>query len=180
MKLFRKITGLSLMLVAVSVFGSSVRTDYDKNFNFGNLKTFAFQEQRRGNRDTLKTDTLTATRIQNSLTAQLEENGFNSDSDNPDFKVAYYASSKEKLDIDSFGYGYPRRWRWGFGGDMWTRYYTEGSIIVDIIDPKSNQLIWRGIVTDTIGNKPGQSENQINDGTKDLVRHFLKDIKKGK
>ena len=180
MKLFRAIFGLGLMLTAISAFGSSVKTDFDKNFDFGNLKTFAFKEQRRGSRDALKTKTQTAERIENGLTAQLEANGYKSNDDNPDFYVAYYADSKEKLDIESFGYGFPRRWRWGFGNDIWTRYYTEGCIVVDFIDAKSNQLVWRGLVTDTIGNTPDQSEKQINNGTKDLVKHFLKDIKKSK
>ncbi|HEX8265618.1 MAG TPA: DUF4136 domain-containing protein [Pyrinomonadaceae bacterium] len=181
MKIFRAISGLSLMLaVAVSAFAMSVKTDYDKNFNLGTLRTFAFKEQRRGNNDPLKTNTLMSGRIKSALEAQLEANGYKESGDNPDFLVAYYASSKEKLDIESFGYGYPRYWRWGFGPDIWTRYYTEGSVVVDIIDAKNNQVVWRGLVTDTVSdNAPDQSEKQISNGAKELVKHFLKDIKKG-
>lgn len=180
MRIFRTILGLSLMLTAISAFAMSVKTDYDKDYNMGGLKTFAFKDQQRGNRDPLKNNTLTSERIKDGLTAQLEASGYRYDADNPDFLVAYYAGSKEKLDIESFGYGFPRRWRWGFGSDIWTRYYREGSIVADVIDTKTNQLVWRGLVTDTIAdNKPDQSEKQISEGAKVLVKHFLKDVKKG-
>jgi hypothetical protein len=180
MKIFRGILGLSLMLWAVSTFAMEVKTDYDKDYKLGGFKTFAFKDQQRGNRDPLKTNTLMGERIKDGLTAQLEESGYKLDADNADFIVAFYAGSKEKLDIESFGYGFPRRWRWGFGADIWTRYYREGSIVADVIDAKTNQLVWRGLVTNTISDKtPDQSEKQINAGTKELVKHFLKDVKKG-
>ena len=181
MKIFRAILTLSLMLAAIPALAISIKTDYDKNYNFGELKTFAFQNQKRGNNDPLKTNTLMSSRIKDSLTTQLEANGYKQNDDNPNFYVAYYAGSKEKLDIESFGYGYPRYWRWGFGNDIWTRYYTEGSIVVDVIEAKNNQLVWRGLVTDMVDdNKPDQSEKQINNGAKELVKHFLKDIKKSR
>jgi hypothetical protein len=48
-------------------------------------------------------------------------------------------------------------------------YYTQGSVIVDFVEPTSNQLIWRGRVTDTV-NGLDQSEKQINKGAKQLVK----------
>lgn len=177
MKIFRGILTLCLALTAISTFGATVKTDYDRDFNLGALKTFAFQDQERGDKDPLKTNTLMSDRIKAALASQLEVNGYQP-SDNPDFLVAYYAGSKERLAIESFGYGYPRYWRWGLGPNLWTRYYTVGSIVTDVIDPKTNQLVWRGIVSETVGNKPDLSEKQVTDGVKDLLEHFRKDVKK--
>jgi len=115
--------------------------------------------------------------IKGALAAQLEGYGYKTNNDNPDFLVAYYSGSKENLEPESFGYGYPRNWRWGFGPVIWKRYYTEGSMVMDVIDAKNNQLVWRGLVTDTIGNTPAESEKQVNNGMKDLVKHFVKDTK---
>ena len=49
--------------------------------------------------------------------------------------------------------------------------------MADIINPKTNELIWRGVVTDTVKGI-GQSEKQANQAAKDLVKQFLKDAKK--
>jgi hypothetical protein len=49
--------------------------------------------------------------------------------------------------------------------------------MADIINPKTNELVWRGAVKDIV-NGIGQSENQSNQAAKDLVKNFLKDAKK--
>ena len=170
---------LTLTLFAVSTYAMGIKTDFDKDFNFGSLKTFSFKEQRRGPRDELKTNSLEAGRIQEALTSQLEKNNFQLKTDGePDFLVAYYARSKDKTEIVAFDYGFPRRWRWGLGADIWTRNYTQGSVMMDVIDAKTNQLVWRGVVTDVLGKSPDQTEKQINKASAELVKHFLKDERK--
>ena len=49
--------------------------------------------------------------------------------------------------------------------------------MADIIDAKTQELVWRGVVQDTV-NGIGQSEKQANNAAKDLVKRFLKDTKK--
>jgi hypothetical protein len=48
--------------------------------------------------------------------------------------------------------------------------------MADIIDAHTNDLVWRGRVTDTV-NGIGQSEKQADQAAKDLVSKFLKDAK---
>ena len=201
MKVFRVTVAGALVLFAITAsFAMSVKSDYEKSFDFNQLHTFAFKTERDSN-DPLSTNTLEAARIQNALTAQLESNGFTQATGNPDFIVAFYSRSKEKTQVQStggfgpglgpgfgrfgygrgfgWGYGIPGRgrWRWGYGPDIWTTNYTQGCIMADIIDPRTNQLVWRGRVTDTIKGV-GQSEKQTDQAAKDLVSKFLKDAKK--
>ena len=49
--------------------------------------------------------------------------------------------------------------------------------MADIIDSRTNDLVWRGKVTDTI-NGVGQSDKQTDHAAKDLVNKFVKDAKK--
>jgi hypothetical protein len=201
MKVFRVTAAGALILLAVTAgFAMSVKSDYEKSFDFTQLHTFAFKTDRASN-DPLSTNTLEAGRIQNALTAQLESNGFTQSSQNPDFIVAFYSRTKQKTQVQStpgfgpgfgpgigrFGYGrgfgwgygipYRARWRWGVGPDIWTTNYTQGCVMADIIDARTNELVWRGRVTDTV-NGIGQSEKQADQAAKDLVSHFLKDAKK--
>jgi hypothetical protein len=192
MKLFRVTVAGALVLFAVTAaFGMSVKSDYQKSYDFNRLHTFAFKTDRASN-DPLATNTIEAQRIQSALAAQLEANGFTQATQDPDFIVAFYATTKQKTSVQStgfggfgfgrgfgWGYGIPGagRWRWGYGPDIWTTNYTQGCVMADVIDPKTNELVWRGVVTDTV-NGIGQSEKQSNQAAKDLVKNFLKDAKK--
>ena len=193
MKVFRVTVAGALFLVAVTAaFGMSVKSDYEKNFDFSQLHSFAFKTDRASN-DPLITNTIVAGRIQNALTAQLEANGFTQAPQDPDFIVAVYSRTREKTQVQSagfgpgfgfgrgfgWGYGVPfrGRWRWGYGPDIWTSTYIQGCVMADIIDPKTNELVWRGVVMDTV-NGIGQSEKQADQAAKDLVKQFLKDARK--
>jgi len=175
MKIFRVLGCLSLLLTAVVAYGVTVKTDYDKDYDFGKLKTFAFKEQSRSDSDPLRTDSVLDNRIKDALRGQLEARGFQYAPDgNADFLVCYFASSMERLNVQDFDYGFPRRWRWGFGQQIWTNYYTVGSVVVDFVDPSSKQLIWRGIASQTVsGINP--SDKQVSKGVDDLLKHFVKD-----
>src|SRR5258708_14727968 len=107
MKAFRVFTVAgALMLFAVTgAFGMSTKSDYEKNFDFSRLRTFAFKTDRASN-DPLSTNTLEAGRIQAALTEELETNGFSPTAQNPDFIVAFYSHSREKTQVHSFGPGF--------------------------------------------------------------------------
>ncbi len=188
MKVFKTFLTVLFCSAALPVaFGASTKSDYQKDFDFSGLHTFSFKTER-DSRDRLATNTIEAQRIQNALSVQLQENGFTQSSGNPDFIVAFYSRVNEKTEINStgFGYGpawgwgygipYRARWRWGRGPDIWTYTYTQGCVMADIIDTKTQDLVWRGVVKDTV-NGIGQSEKQVNSAAKDLVRRFLKDTK---
>jgi hypothetical protein len=200
MKVFRVTVAGALVLFAVTAgFAMSVKSDYGKNFDFTQLHTFTFKTDRSSN-DPLGTNTLEAGRIQNALAAQLESNGFTQATGSPDFIVAFYSRTKQKTQVQStgfgpafgpgfgrfgygrgfgWGYGVPgrARWRYGFGPDIWTTNYTQGCVMADIIDARTNDLVWRGMVMDTV-NGIGQSEKQSDQAAKDLVSKFVKDSRK--
>ena len=183
------LSALFLVATVPAAFGASVKSDYQKDFDFGQLHTFAFRTER-ANNDPLASNTIEAERIQNALASQLSANGFTQTADNPDFIVAFYSRTHQQTEVQSiprFGYGpgfgwgyrvpFRGRWRWGWGPDIWTTTYTEGCVMADIIDAKTQELVWRGVVQDRV-NGIGQSEKEANSAAKDLVKRYLKDTKK--
>lgn len=178
MRCLRILMMISLLLVAVNAFGMKVKTDYDRAFDFGRLRTFAFADQRRPNGSLLQRDALENDRIRAALIRDLDKHGFRYEpTGQADFLIAYYARDTERTEIEPVGYGMPYRWRWGWGPGVWARDYTQGSVVVDFIDPGRNQLVWRGRVTDTVKGL-NQSEKQIDKAADDLVKHFAKDARK--
>src|ERR1044072_557433 len=121
-----------LGLLAVSAAAQSVQSDFDRSFRFSELKSFRFAVQKRGATDPLAGDTLNDGRIRNGLESQLTANGFKVESEKADFVIAYYVTSKNKVNVQDFGYGLPR-----FGGrDIRVNQYSEGTLMVDFIDAK--------------------------------------------
>ena len=188
MKVFRILfTGPVMVLALTSALAASVKSDYQKNYDFSRLRTFDFKTDR-ANNDPLVTNTIEAGRIQNALATQLQMNGFMPSQNNPDFLVAFYSRARERTQVQStgfgfgpgfgWGYGIPfrNRWRWGYGPTIWTNTYIQGCIMADIIDTRTQELVWRGVVKDTV-NGIGQTEKQANNAAKDLVKRFLKDTK---
>jgi len=189
-----KVKLLVIALLVGLVSGSALATtksDYDESFNFSNLRTWDFKVQNRMPRDPVGTNSLWNQRIRQDLEQQLAADGFQKVNDSePTFLVAYYMATKEKYDTRYVDYGFPGRWGrwWRFGGwhgwgpgwgnvDVWQIPYAESTLVVDIIDPQTNMLIWRGYNTDVIDfNK---SDKSIRDAVGDVMKRFVHDIKKG-
>ena len=161
-----------LGLMAVSAAAQSVQTDYDRSFRFSDLKTFSFADQRRAASDPLASDTLNDGRIRNGLESQLTANGFKMN-EKSDFVIAYYVTTKNKLNVQDFGYGPPR---WFGSRDIRVNQYSEGTLMVDFIDTKSKQVIWRGRASGTLEMKG--VDKKISKSVEKLVKQFLNDTRK--
>jgi len=94
-------------------------------------------------------------RIQNSINKELQEKGFSriDHVDQADFYVRYYLSLKRETSYVSStsgvyrGYGYG--WGWGYGGGVTTTTpieTTQGGLVVDVVERKTNKLAWRGMI----------------------------------
>ena len=174
----KMITIMSLLvmllgLMAVTAAAQSVQTDYDRNFRFSELKTFSFAHQRRAATDPLASDMLNDGRIRNGLESQLTANGFRMETEKADFVITYYVTTKNKLNVQDYGYGPPR---WFGSRDIRVNQYSEGTLMVDFIDAKSNQVIWRGRASGTLEMKG--VDKKISKSVEKLVKQFLKDTQK--
>ena len=167
------ILGLVLGLLVGSAAAQSVQSDFDRAFQFSNLKTFSFAVQRRGVTDPLSTDSLNDGRIRTGLESQLIANGFRMETEKADFVIAYYVTTKNKLSVQDFGYGPPR---WFGGRDIRVNQDTEGTLMVDFIDTRTNQVIWRGRAIGTLEMKV--VDKKISKSTEKLIKQFVKDTTK--
>lgn len=125
------VMGVLIGLLAISAQAQSVQTDYDRSFNFSNLKTFGFAVQTRRANDPLASDSLNNERIRTALESQLTANGYRMDNGNADFAIVYHVTTKDKLSVQDYGYGPPRFWG---SRNIHVNQYSEGTLLVDFID----------------------------------------------
>jgi hypothetical protein len=139
-----------LNLVACS--SVQVTTDYDTSRQFKTLNTYAWVEpNKKLIIDPLVDNDLMNNRVQRSLELALAAQGFvKAEGDKgADFFITYHVSSETKLSVSSFhgNYGYYPCWGncYNRGRDISVRQYKQGTFMLDIIDPATTELIWRGV-----------------------------------
>jgi len=167
------VLGMLLGMLVISASAQSVQSDYDRSFRFSDLKTFSFATQRRGATDPLKGDSLNDGHIRNGLESQLTANGFRMETEKPDFVIAYYVTTKNKFNVQDYGYGPPR---WFGSRDIRVNQYEEGTLMVDFIDAKNNQVIWRGRASGTLEMKG--VDKKISKSVEKLIKQYVKDTTK--
>ena len=142
------LAGISLALAACA--SVDVHTVTSPDANLGALKTFNVMDHAKRRvpgaqsaDNPMLVNSISNRALRTDLVKGFENRGY-ALSDNPDFAVAYYASTKEKLDVTYWDYGYRFYPRWWAGrGAGWGPYdstvtqYTQGTVIVDVIDPHS-------------------------------------------
>jgi uncharacterized protein DUF4136 len=135
-----------------------VRTAKSPDANLGALHTFNVMRAPEAApatadpaNDPMLVNSVTSRALRTDVYKAVESRGYTA-SENPDFLVAYYASAKKKLDVTDWDYGYPfyPGW-WGSYGPGWgaewdptVTQYTQGTVVIDVLNPQTKELLWRG------------------------------------
>ena len=89
----------------------------------------------------LDNNTFFSERVQRAVDGHLRQKGFEAAAGaQPDFVVHYHARVEQRLDSTELRPGEPRCQT----GDCRPFVYDAGTLLIDIVDPRSNQLLWRG------------------------------------
>jgi hypothetical protein len=165
-----------LMLVTLLFEGCSslhVSSDYDTSFNMKTLKQFYIVHNA-----TKRRDTLTINRIDTAITSELQKKGYKVTSkEEANFLVYYHIDIKNKTqvvtDYQSMGM-YPYRYRGMMIPTTRTYNYDEGKLIVDMVDPRDNNIIYRMSVKDQLKtfDTPKERTEYINKVIKTLLEKF--------
>ncbi len=149
MKIFKFVPALLVVLVLTSCSSVRVAADYDREANFNNYNTFAFYKP---GIDKTQISDLDKRRILRAIESELVLKGM-SKSEQPDLLVSIFTKERERVDVynNNFGpgWGWNPFWYGGYYGNQVSRT-TEGSLYIDLIDAKNNQLVWQGVGTGSL------------------------------
>jgi hypothetical protein len=155
---------LAYVLAPLLIAGCStvqVRSTPAPNANLSQLRTFAFMTPVQPSSAAAALDRSPAgQQIRAEVANKLVDKGYTpaAPGQQPDFLVAYRTLLQQKTDVQSYGYPGPWGWGWGWGWGSWAwggpdvavRQYTEGTIVVDFVDPLSHNVLWRGTATGVV------------------------------
>jgi hypothetical protein len=186
---------LMRMIVIVSslaIAGCStmeVSYDYDPKAKFSGLNTYDWldEPQKSTGDPRIDDNTILKSRVQTAVDTALAARGFRKVSSDPDFLVAYHVSLDRQQSVQTLNsyYGYSPGWGYGYGASYRPGYwagapetyvyeYEEGTLILDVVDPKSKELMWRGSAQDEVNFKstPEKAQAQINEAVNGMLEHF--------
>jgi len=173
MKNERAALGLFAVLVLAGCASVQVQTDYDPHAPFEQLKTYTWSEQAvKAEGDPAVHSSLVARRVQHAVDTSLGRMGYRRVTDgSPDFRLEYRIGTERRTyhnfgSYDGFGYGrFGQRhfgrglgyghYDYGYGGYGGSNHeYVEALLALDLVDARTDELIWRGWATDALAQNP--------------------------
>jgi Domain of unknown function (DUF4136) len=160
------------LLVFVVLAGCStmqVQSDYDPAANFAGLKTYDWiKAAKKVTGNPRLDDPALDKRIRELIESQLATQGYtNVTGGTPDFLVGFVVALEKKLAVSTMNdyYGYRAGWGWSYGAgtgtvmpESYTYEYEQGSLIIDVVNPKTHDLMWRGSAQAEVNRKKGNEQ----------------------
>jgi hypothetical protein len=184
---FKAIVGVVVAVtIAVQACGPAidVRTIVSPDAGLSTRRTFRVlpvprprREEPLDARHPMLVNSITNRVLRHAITQGFESRGYVLNESTPGFAAAVYASAREKLEVTYWDYGYPWRprwWRgWGRGGvGPLVTQYTEGTVIIDVIDPTTRELLWRGRGVAIVGHDEQQYLTHLRETVKVILEKF--------
>lgn len=145
--------------------GITVSQDYEKEYSFAGLKTFAWkpnEDKAYGVQDNDLANKRIRTAIENTLLAKSYRLV---DSYNPDFFVSYHLTVEQKITSSGMSGGvsigrasYGRYGGIGMSTGSDIRAYDQGTLLIDVTIPLGDKLVWRGIATQSVSDHSSPEE----------------------
>ena len=156
---------LPLIIVAVVSIGAAkmkAHVGYDKNVDFNTITTFDYFP-------TIETSVVDSAppvheMIKLLIIKQLQDGGLKRDKENPDVLVTYHTTKDEamKMNVTLYNYSYSAGWYWSplWGSGMDVSSFSQGTLVVDIWSPATENLVWRGAVVGVVPDNPSPDKAQ--------------------
>ena len=171
----KAIKTLPILLLFVLTSCSSVRvySDFDKNADFSQYKTFAFHK---GGIDKVQISELDKKRILNAIDNEMSKKGMTK-SETPDLLINILTKEREIVDVEQYNASWGYGWGWGWnpylwGGHTYVTSSTEGTLYIDLIDAKKKELVWEGEGIGYLTENRNEKEKQINEFVTKILAQF--------
>jgi len=124
-------------------WAQKITVEFDQAADFTKYKTFAIRDGQLNSRNPALNSELVKKKIEADIARDLTARGLEMTTGRSDLNVRYHFGSVRKAEIER----YPAGWR-GFGTRVVRVPYTEGTLVIDLRDPSTRSLVWRGIASE--------------------------------
>jgi hypothetical protein len=170
-KVMLALVGMTFVFAGMAS-AQQVKTDYDRSANFALYKTYSWEHVE--TKDPLNVD-----RIEHAVNAVLAARGWTLVDSGADVAVVAMEITHDHQTLGTLYDGFGGGWGWrrfgggGFGeATTTTDTYKVGTVVVDLFDTKTKQLIWRGAASDTLSDNSDKNIKNLNESVDKMFKHF--------
>jgi len=156
------------LLIVAPVMAQQVSVNYNHGVNFSQFHTYAW-----GSENT--------NQIQNSILAQVAQQDINNamqskglqmvqENQNPDLILTANGGMRESTSYNAWGM---RGIGGGFGG-ISPQQNVDASMIVSLYNPKTQELVWRGVAENTLNNNGNKNQEMVNKAVQKMFKQWPK------
>ena len=129
----------ALLLFAAGAFAQKIDMQFDQAVDFSQFKTFAIRQGRLNSKNPALNSELVRKRIDADIEKYLSAKGLEfAGTGRSDLNIRYTLGTAREAKLEA----YPAGW---WGTRMVRVPYTEGTLVIDLRDPKTQSLVWRAI-----------------------------------
>jgi hypothetical protein len=159
---------LALAILLSACSGTpKVSTDYNPEYDFGNINSYYLVDHNvaSGAADTSLVDQ----RVSRAIASEMSKRGIKpADEQQAGIIVNFYIVTRDKTRVTSYntaygyrGYGYGIASPYYGGNQVDVHQYTEGTLLLDLVDPKSKKTVWRGQSSAIVKDRPAQEREAM-------------------
>lgn len=161
------LVGAMALVLSACASGPRVYTDADPTADFGQFQTYAFLEAAGKNAEA-QYQTLSGQRVEDAIALAMQARGYKLDIEQPDLLINFHLKTEEKtrssppVYVGGY-YGYRSGMYVGWPGYIEPGYvdsYTEGTLTVDLVNRRSNQMVWEGTAVARVTSAVREAPNE--------------------
>ncbi|HET8542715.1 MAG TPA: DUF4136 domain-containing protein [Anaeromyxobacter sp.] len=175
---------LSALVLAAALAGCStlkVSTEYDPTAPYATYKTYAWLAVTPGPEQAPPIrNPVVAAQVMAAVDREMKAKGLvlTKLEENPDFLVTVHGWSQSRIEVTNYGYGYAGTYAYGYGpyrpvmpvGSTAVDTYTDGTMLLDLVDAKTKKLVWRGTASDTFSSPtPDSVKKAVDEAVRQLM-----------
>jgi hypothetical protein len=122
---------------------------------------------------------LSVDRIKHAVNTALAAKGWTQVDSGGDVSIVAMEITRDHQTLDTFYDGFGGGWGWrrfgggGFGEATTTSdTYKVGTVVVDLFDARTKQLIWRGAASDTLSDNSNKNIKNLDEGVDRMFKQF--------
>ena len=132
-----------LAVLGHAAWAQKISVEFDQGADFTKYRTFAIRNGQLNSRNPALNSELVKKQIEADIERGLTARGLTEASGPSDLNVVYHFGTARKTELES----YPAGWR-GWGTRVVRVPYSEGTLVIDLRDPGTRSLVWRGIASE--------------------------------
>ena len=175
-----RLTFLLFVLAITIVSAQKVKYDMDDTYDFSKTKTYEWIGLAEGSGEP---NDLDRKRIRDAFVSEFNARKMIYQETDADIAISLFIVVNQKTSTTAYTNSYGgSSYRYGRGGRGWggghatTTYsesdYLQGTMVLDAFDVKSKELVWQGVASGTVKEKPEKREKAIPKTISKLMKKF--------